>query len=53
VKDQKPVMQMKIDYNLKAADGSKVSSSIYSTINVVGNLAGEVHVGEYRIVERK
>jgi hypothetical protein len=53
VKDLKPVMQMKIDYNLKAADGSKVSSSIYSTINVVGNLAGEVHVGEYRIVERK
>jgi glucose/arabinose dehydrogenase len=48
-----PVMQMKIQYNLKAADGTKVQSAIWNTINVVGNLRGEVHVGEYRIVEMK
>ena len=30
-----PVMQMKIAYNLKAADGAKVQNAIYNTINVV------------------
>jgi glucose/arabinose dehydrogenase len=53
VADLTPVMQMKIAYQLKAADGTKMTSAIHSTINVVGDLAGEVHVGEYRIVERK
>jgi glucose/arabinose dehydrogenase len=48
-----PVMQMKIAYQLKAADGTKMASAIHSTINVVGDKAGEVHVGEYRIVQRK
>jgi glucose/arabinose dehydrogenase len=51
--DLKPVMQMKIAYQLKAADGAPVRSAIHSTINVVGDQVGEVHVGEYRIVPRK
>jgi hypothetical protein len=53
VKDLTPVMQMRITYQLKAADGQKVQSSIHSTINVVGDMVGEVHVGEYRIVQKK
>jgi hypothetical protein len=48
-----PVMQMKIQYNLKAADGSKVQGPIWNTINVVGDRRGEVHVGEYRVIETK
>ncbi len=47
----RPVMQMKIQYNLKAADGAAVKSAIWNTINVVGNQRGEVHVGEYRVVQ--
>jgi hypothetical protein len=47
-------MQMKIQYNLKAADGTtQVRSTIHNTINVVGNQRGEVHVGEYRVVKTK
>jgi hypothetical protein len=53
VADLQPVMQMKIAYQLKAADGSPVRSAIHHTINVVGDLRGEVHVGEYRIVRTK
>ena len=53
VASMRPVMQMKIQYNLKAADGSKLQSAIWNTINVLGNQRGEVHVGEYRIVESK
>jgi hypothetical protein len=49
----RPVMQMKIQYNLKAADGTAMKSSIWNTINVVGNQRGEVHVGEYRVVQTK
>ncbi len=49
----KPVMQMKIQYNIKTADGAKLQSSIWNTINVVGNLRGEVHVGEFRVVKTK
>jgi hypothetical protein len=30
-----PAMQMKIKFNLKAADGSPVSSEIYNTIHKV------------------
>jgi glucose/arabinose dehydrogenase len=51
INDLKPCMQMKVQYNLKAADGSQVRNSIHHTINVVGNLRGEVHVGDYRIVD--
>jgi hypothetical protein len=51
--DLKPVMQMKIQYNLKAADGSPVRNVLHHTINAVGNLRGEVHVGEYRIIDTK
>ena len=51
--DLKPCMQMRIQYNLKAADGTQVRNVLYHTINVVGNLRGEVHVGDYRIVETK
>jgi hypothetical protein len=53
VTDLKPVMQMKIAYQLKARDGAPVRSYIISTINVVGDMVGEVHVGEYRIVRKK
>ncbi len=31
----KPVMQMQIDYSLRAADGIEVKNSIYNTINIV------------------
>ena len=48
-----PVMQMKITLNLKAADGSPIRTTIHNTINAVGNQRGEIHVGEYRIVETK
>jgi glucose/arabinose dehydrogenase len=48
-----PVMQMKIQYNLKTADGSAMKSAIWNTINVVGDKRGEVHVGQYRIVDNK
>ncbi len=51
--DLKPVMQMRIQYNLKAADGAPVRNVLHHSINVVGNLRGEVHVGEFRIVETK
>lgn len=51
--DLKPVMQMRIQCNLKAADGTPVRSVIHHTINAVGNLRGEVQVGEYRIVDTK
>lgn len=49
----RPVMQMKIQYNLKAADGVAVKNAIHHTINVVGDQRGEVHVGEYRVVKTK
>ena len=49
----RPVMQMHIEYRLKAADGAKLQSSIWNTINVVGNQRGEVHVGDYKVVEMK
>ncbi|MSQ94867.1 MAG: hypothetical protein EXR98_09975 [Gemmataceae bacterium] len=48
-----PVMQMKIQYNLRSADQTPIKSVIHHTINVVGNQRGEVHVGEYRIVQAK
>lgn len=49
----RPVMQMKIQYSLKAADGAAMKSAIWNTINVVGNQRGEVHIGEYRVVPLK
>lgn len=49
----RPVMQMKIQYNLKTADGSTAKSAIWNTLNVVGNQRGEVHIGEYRVVDTK
>ena len=36
IKDLKPVMQMRIRYTLKAADGTDVSHEIFNTINRVG-----------------
>lgn len=48
-----PVMQMKIQYNLRGADQTPIKSAIHHTINVVGKQRGEVHVGEYRLVETK
>lgn len=53
VNNLRPVMQMKITLNLKAADGTPIRTAISNTINVVGNERGEVHVGEYRVVQRK
>ncbi|HEX3314671.1 MAG TPA: hypothetical protein VHR72_07245, partial [Gemmataceae bacterium] len=49
----KPVMQMRISMTLKAADGTPIRTAIHNTINNVGNLHGEVHVGEFKVVERK
>lgn len=53
IKDLKPVMQMKIAYNLKAAGGAQVRGVIHNTINVVGELRGEIHPGEFRVVRGK
>lgn len=53
IKDLKPVMQMKITYNLKSADGAQVRNTIHNTINVVGDMRAEVHPGEFRIVRKK
>jgi glucose/arabinose dehydrogenase len=53
VPDLQPVMQQKITLNLKAANGAPIRTTIHNTINVVGNLRGEVIVGGYRVVERK
>jgi glucose/arabinose dehydrogenase len=53
IADLHPVMQMKIAYQLKGADGSLIKNAIHHTINVVGDQRGEVHVGEYRIVQKK
>ena len=53
VADLKPVMQMRLVYQLKSAGGAPVRGAIHHTVNVVGDMAGEVHVGEYRIVPRK
>jgi len=44
---------MKIQYNLKAADGAKVQSTTWNTINVVGDKRGEITVGDYRIIDTK
>ena len=33
IPDMKPVMQMKVKFNLKAADGATVSQEIYSTVH--------------------
>jgi hypothetical protein len=35
VENLAPVMQMKIDLKLKAADGTRISTAIYNTINVI------------------
>ena len=37
----------------KAADGTPIRTAIHNSINNVGNLHGEVHVGEFKVVERK
>jgi hypothetical protein len=52
IADLAPVMQLKTKFNIKAADGKEIKSEIHQTINVVGNQRGEVHPGEYRIVEK-
>ncbi len=49
----RPVMQMKIAYTLKMADGTAVRSAIHHTINAVGNLRGELHPGELRMIRVK
>jgi hypothetical protein len=52
ITDLAPVMQMKTSFTLKAADGSPLESEIHHTINAVGDLVGEVHIGEYKIIEK-
>ena len=49
----RPVMQMKIAYTLKMADGTAVRSAIHHTINVVGDQRGELHPGELRVLRTK
>ena len=46
-----PVMSMKIQYNLKAADGAKVRA-LFNTINVVGDMR-RVRPGEFKVVRRQ
>lgn len=49
IADLAPVMQMKIGFNLKAADGSPVKQTIHATLNTVGGATGEVHPGEFKV----
>ncbi|MBY0527596.1 MAG: malectin [Gemmataceae bacterium] len=49
----KPVMQMKIDFKLKAADGTPIKTTLHHTINVVGDLKAELHPGELKIIGEK
>ena len=52
IADLQPVMQMMIQYRLKAADATTpVRSAIYNTINVLGNKRLEVIPGGQRIVD--
>jgi len=53
IKDLQPVMQMKITYNLKSADGAQVRNTVHNTINAVGDMRAEVHPGEFRVVRKK
>jgi hypothetical protein len=53
INELQPVMSMKIQYNLKAADGTPVRSAIFNTINVVGDMRGEVRPGEFKVVRTK
>lgn len=52
IEDLAPVMQMKTSFTLEAADGTPIRGTIHHTINKVGNQVGEIHVGEFKIVER-
>ncbi len=45
IDDLKPVMQMKIDYNIKAQDGTKIESFITNTINKVPGQNGVAKSG--------
>lgn len=49
----KPVMQMKINIKVKAADGSEVKHVIHNSLNVVGTQRGEIHPGAFKIVDGK
>lgn len=53
IPDLAPVMQMKTTLNVQTATGKPIKAVVHQTINAVGNLRGEVHVGEYRVVETK
>ena len=53
VADLKPVMQMKIDFKLKTATGTPIKHTIHHTINAVGDLRGEVHPGQFKVVGPK
>ncbi|HYV37612.1 MAG TPA: DUF6797 domain-containing protein, partial [Gemmataceae bacterium] len=48
----KPVMQMRVEYKLKMADGTSVRSMVLNTINVLGNERLEVHVGAQKVVPK-
>jgi glucose/arabinose dehydrogenase len=52
IADLAPVMQMKTRFTLKSAEGQEIKSEIHQTINVVGDQHGEVHPGEYKIVDK-
>ena len=36
LEDLRPVMQMRIDFDLKSADGERIKSTIHNTVNRVG-----------------
>lgn len=53
IADLAPVMQMKTSFTLKTAAGQEVKTTLHHTINAVGKLRGEIHPGEWKIVEQK
>ncbi len=52
-KDISPVMQQKITFKLRGADGTAINRVIHHTINAVGTQRAELHPGELKVVEKK
>lgn len=52
IADLAPVMQMKTRFTLKSAVGEEIKSEVHHTINAVGDVHGEVHPGEFKVVEK-
>jgi hypothetical protein len=47
INDMAEVMQMQTNFRIKAADGTKLESAIYHTVNVLSSTKGEAFVAKY------